>query len=132
MASVFKGSNKAAVGECYCSKLFHIEQQLAALTPEQRYSKRLEQEKPVLDALLAWANFLQWCTAPFRIKAERIEKEEFELILGYLCWKTDHICLLCQLELRALNFQDSPLAQIVSIKQLCSGFLVLAVIVLLK
>ena len=56
-------ASQAAVGECYCSKLFHIEQQLAALTPEQRYSKRLEQEKPVLDALLAWANELMPKTA---------------------------------------------------------------------
>ena len=55
--------SQAAVGECYCSKLFHIEQQLAALTPEQRYSKRLEQEKPVLGALLACANELMPRTA---------------------------------------------------------------------
>lgn len=55
--------SQAAVGECYCSKLFHIEQQLAALTAEQRYAKRLEQEKPVLDALLAWANELMPRTA---------------------------------------------------------------------
>ena len=37
----------AAIGECYCSRLF-----------------RLEQEKPVLDALLSWANEMQAKTAP--------------------------------------------------------------------
>ena len=28
----------------------------ADLTPEERYNQRLEQAKPVLDAMLAWAN----------------------------------------------------------------------------
>ena len=37
----------AAIGECYCSRLF-----------------KLEQEKPVLDALLSWANEMQARTAP--------------------------------------------------------------------
>ena len=32
--------------------------------PEERYEKRLEQEKPVLDALLSWANEMQAKTAP--------------------------------------------------------------------
>lgn len=51
-----RAGSPAAVGECYCSKLFHLEDQFAELTPEDRYAKRLEQEKPVLDALLTWAN----------------------------------------------------------------------------
>jgi hypothetical protein len=50
-----KGS-LAAIGECYCSGLFRLEEAFAELPPEERYAKRLEQEKPVLDALLAWAN----------------------------------------------------------------------------
>ena len=54
----------AAIGECYCSRLFKLEQALAELTPEERYEKRLEQEKPVLDALLSWANEMQAKTAP--------------------------------------------------------------------
>ena len=37
----------AAMGECYCSQLFKLEQEFAELTPEERYEKRLEQEKPV-------------------------------------------------------------------------------------
>ena len=54
----------AAIGECYCSRLFKLEQAFAKLTPEERYEKRLEQEKPVLDALLSWANEMQAKTAP--------------------------------------------------------------------
>ncbi len=46
----------AAAGECYCTRLFRLEESFAELTPEERYNKRLELEKPVLDALLAWAN----------------------------------------------------------------------------
>ena len=52
------------MGEWYCSQLFKLEQALAELTPEERYEKRLEQEKPVLDALLLWANEMQAKTAP--------------------------------------------------------------------
>ena len=33
----------AAIGECYCSRLFKLEQAFAELTPEERYEKRLEQ-----------------------------------------------------------------------------------------
>lgn len=54
----------AAMGEWYCSQLFKLEQALAELTPEERYEKRLEQEKPVLDTLLSWANDMQAKTAP--------------------------------------------------------------------
>ena len=54
----------AAIGECYCSRLFKLEEAFAELTPEERYKKRLEQEKPVLDALLSWANEMQVKTAP--------------------------------------------------------------------
>ena len=54
----------AAIGECYCSRLFKLEQAFAELTPEERYEKRLEQAKPVLDVLLSWANEMQMKTAP--------------------------------------------------------------------
>jgi len=50
-------ANSAALeGQRYCTKLFAIEKELAGLTPEERYTKRLEREKPVLDALLAWSD----------------------------------------------------------------------------
>ena len=38
----------------YCNKLFGIEQSLASLKSEERYNKRLEQSKPVLEAFLSW------------------------------------------------------------------------------
>lgn len=45
----------ALQGQAYCSRLFSIERELSALPPEERYTKRLERSKPVMDALLAWA-----------------------------------------------------------------------------
>ena len=46
----------AQVGLNYCNELFAIEKSLAGLTPDERYIQRLEREKPVLDALLAWSH----------------------------------------------------------------------------
>ena len=59
MKALPKGKAKnssAAQGMAYCNLLFRIEASLAGLTPEKRYEQRLKQEKPVLDAMLAWAN----------------------------------------------------------------------------
>ena len=58
MRSLPKGKAKggaAAQGLAYCSLLFRLEQGLEGLPPEERYKQRLEQEKPVLEALFAWA-----------------------------------------------------------------------------
>ena len=55
--------SQAAIGECYCTELFRIEKELAELSPEERYEQRLKQEKPVLDAMLVWANDLYGKTA---------------------------------------------------------------------
>lgn len=50
-----KKQGAATEGLAYCTKLFEIEKKLADLTPEERHKERLEQAKPVLDAMLAWA-----------------------------------------------------------------------------
>lgn len=53
-----KRSPTAEQGIAYCSKLFGLEKEYAAqqLTFEERRQQRLERSKPVLDAMLAWAN----------------------------------------------------------------------------
>ena len=56
-------TSKPAETLCYFAKLFHIEQEFAELPAEERYTKRLEQERPVLEELLAWANDLKNKTA---------------------------------------------------------------------
>ena len=80
-----KGS-LAATGECYCTRLFQLEEALAELTPEERYTKRLEQEKPVLDALVAWANEAAAKTAPKSAlgKALHYLLEQWPYLVRYL------------------------------------------------
>lgn len=80
-----KGS-KAAEGEAFFARLFHLEDTFAALSPEERYTKRLEQAKPVLDALLAWANALAPNTAPKSAlgKALHYLLEQWPYLVRYL------------------------------------------------
>ena len=61
MKSLPKGKAKgssAYQGLAFCDLLFAIEKGLAEknATTEDRYKERLEQAKPVLDAMFAWAN----------------------------------------------------------------------------
>ena len=49
----------AETGRDYCDRLFHLEETLKALSPEERKSKRLELEKPVLDAFWCWLDTLK-------------------------------------------------------------------------
>ena len=51
-----KRSPTAEQGVAYCTQLFELEKEFKALSPEERKKQRLEREKPVLDAMLAWAN----------------------------------------------------------------------------
>ena len=76
----------AATGECYCTRLFQLEQSLVELTPEERYTKRLELEKPVLDALLAWVNEASAKTAPKSAlgKALHYLREQWPYLVRYL------------------------------------------------
>ena len=74
----------AAIGECYCSRLFKLEQAFAELTPEERYEKRLEQEKPVLDAFLAWANTRTAAPKSALGKALTYLKEQWPYLVNYL------------------------------------------------
>lgn len=46
----------AEYGVAYCNKLFKLEDTFKELTPDERKQKRLEEEKPVLDAFLCWLN----------------------------------------------------------------------------
>ena len=56
------------------------------LTPEERYTKRLELEKPVLDALLVWANEASTKTAPKSTlgKALHYLREQWPYLVRYL------------------------------------------------
>ena len=79
-------TSKAAEALCYFAKLFQLEQSFAELKPEERYTKRLEQAKPVLDALLAWANDLIPRTAPKSTLGKALHhlKEQWPYLVRYL------------------------------------------------
>jgi len=48
--------SKAAIGLAYCNKLFKIEDNIKDLLPEEKFIKRQELSKPVLDVFFAWLN----------------------------------------------------------------------------
>lgn len=46
----------ACEGRGYCNRLFNMERSFSGLPPDERYKKRLEHSKDVLEAFLAWLN----------------------------------------------------------------------------
>ena len=78
-----KGSS-ASQGLTYCNLLFGIEQEIADKTIEQRYEERLEQAKPVLDAMFAWANSRTAAPKSALGKAFHYLKEQWPYLTNYL------------------------------------------------
>ena len=78
-----KGSS-ASQGLAYCNLLFEIEQGLAEKTAEERYNERLKQAKPVLDAMLAWANSRTAAPKSALGKAFTYLKEQWPYLTNYL------------------------------------------------
>lgn len=76
--------SSALIGQHYCSQLFTIEEKLAELNPEERYIKRLELEKPVLDALLAWAQTIKAAPKSALGKALYYLQEQWPYLIRYL------------------------------------------------
>lgn len=48
----------AEKGLAYINTLFNLERKFKALSPKERYEKRLEQSKPIAEAFFAWADSL--------------------------------------------------------------------------
>ena len=87
MKSLPKGKAKnssAAQGLAYCNLLFKIEEGLVDLSPQERYDQRLKQARPVLDALLAWANTRAAAPKSVLGKALSYLKEQWPYLLNYL------------------------------------------------
>ena len=80
-----KGSS-ASQGLAYCNLLFAIEQGLTEknATEEERYKERLEQAKPVLDAMLSWANSRAAAPKSTLGKAFTYLKEQWPYLTNYL------------------------------------------------
>ena len=80
-----KGSS-ASQGLAYCNLLFAIEQGLSEknATGKERYNERLEQAKPVLDAMFAWANSRTAAPKSALGKAFHYLKEQWPYLTNYL------------------------------------------------
>ena len=80
-----KARNSAAYqGLSYCNQLFEIEQNLAALSAEERYTERQNRAKPVLDAMLAWANSRTAAPNSALGKALHYIREQWPYLTNYL------------------------------------------------
>lgn len=87
MKSLPKGkakSSSAAQGLAYCDLLFKLEDGFAELTAKERYEARLEQAKPVLGAMLAWANVRTAAPKSALGKALTYLKEQWPYLTNYL------------------------------------------------
>ena len=74
----------ALTGLEYCNKLFAWEEQFKGLPPEERRKQRLKEEKPILDALLAWADPVSAAPKSALGKALHYLKEQWPYLLRYL------------------------------------------------
>ena len=80
-----KRENSAALtGLEYCNKLFAWEERFKNLSPEERTKQRLKEEKPILDALLAWADSISAAPKSALGKALHYLKQQRPYLLGYL------------------------------------------------
>jgi hypothetical protein len=74
----------AEIGRDYCNKLFLIEESLKELSPEVRYTKRLELERPVLDAFWCWLENLTVLNGSALGKAVTYAKNQKPYMENYL------------------------------------------------
>jgi transposase len=74
----------AEIGRDYCNQLFHIEEGLQNLTPEERYIKRLELERPVLDAFWCWVENMTVLNGSALGKAITYAKNQKPYLENYL------------------------------------------------
>ena len=69
-----KSHTEASKGLEFCNALFKIEEKLSELTPEEKYTKRLESSKPILDAYFAWVE---------KTSSEALPKSALGLAVNY-------------------------------------------------
>lgn len=74
----------AGQGLEWCNRLFEIEKEIKDLPFEEKYNKRLEQAKPVLDAIWSWANSRTVAPKSALGKAMTYLKEQWPYLCNYL------------------------------------------------
>ena len=74
----------AEIGRDYCNQLFKIEESLQELSPDERYQKRLELEKPVLETFWCWLENLTFLKGSALGKAVIYAKNQKPYMENYL------------------------------------------------
>lgn len=74
----------AEIGRDYCNQLFKIEDSLKDLSPDERFRKRLELEKPVLEAFWCWLENLTFLKGSALGKAVIYAKNQKPYMENYL------------------------------------------------
>lgn len=74
----------AEIGRDYCNRLFEIEKELTDLSPDERYNRRLELEKPVLEAFWSWLESLVVLNGSALGKAVTYAKNQKPYLENYL------------------------------------------------
>lgn len=74
----------AEIGRDYCNQLFKVEESLKDLTPEERFCKRLELEKPILEAFWCWLEKLETLKGSALGKAVTYAKNQRPYMENYL------------------------------------------------
>lgn len=72
------------IGRDYCNKLFNIEKTLVELSADERKNKRLELEKPVLEAFWSWLDTLNPLNGSRLGKAATYAKNQKKYMENYL------------------------------------------------
>lgn len=79
-----EGMTPADKGYSFCNELFHIEKQLADMTPEERKERRLELEKPVLKAFWSWLDTIDALGGSRLAKAVNYAQNQRKYMENYL------------------------------------------------
>ena len=74
----------AEIGRDFCNQLFHIEEGLKNLSPKERFCKRLELEKPVLEAFWCWLSELNVLKGSALGKAVTYAQNQKQYMENYL------------------------------------------------
>lgn len=74
----------AEIGRDYCNQLFEVERTLAELSTEERFCKRLELEKPILEAFWCWLETLTVLKGSALGKAVTYAKNQKQYMENYL------------------------------------------------
>lgn len=74
----------AEIGRDYCNQLFEIERDLKHLSPEERMHKRLELEKPILEAFWCWLENLNVLNGSALGKAVSYARNQRKYMENYL------------------------------------------------